>query len=87
MVLHFTAEDAADGLTLDAGPAGGSELRIAVAAEGEPYLLRVELASGANSLTMLLRDHGAPVAVTPPPADQVHDFDAQPPTDEELPAG
>ncbi|MFJ1793457.1 hypothetical protein [Kitasatospora griseola] len=84
VVLHFTAEDAADGLALDAG---GSELRIAVAAEGEPYLLRVELASGANSLTMLLRDHGAPVTVTPPPADQVHDFDAPPPTDEELPAG
>ncbi|MEV7117714.1 hypothetical protein [Kitasatospora griseola] len=87
VILHFTTGDAVDELALDADPAGSSELRIAVAAEGEPHLLRVELASGSNRLTVRLRDHGAPVTVTPPPADQVHDFDAQLPEGEELPEG
>ncbi|MGW4381682.1 hypothetical protein [Kitasatospora sp. NPDC004531] len=77
-VLRYVPGAAAADLALDAEADSGSEIRIAVAAEGEPYLLRAEMTTRAGRATMFFRDYGAPVTVTPPPADQVADFGDEP---------
>ncbi|KDN85063.1 hypothetical protein KCH_31620 [Kitasatospora cheerisanensis KCTC 2395] len=73
VVLRNRTGDPAEELALDYD--ASDAMRIAVAAEGEPYLLRVQFGGGGSSGSMLLRDFGAPVTVTPPPADQVVHLD------------
>ncbi|OKJ17277.1 hypothetical protein [Kitasatospora sp. CB01950] len=78
VILRFVAGDPADELALVPEADTGSAMRIAVATEGEPYLLRAELTVRGDKATILFRDYGAPVTVTPPPADQVQDLGDDP---------
>jgi len=72
VLLHQGTGKIADELSPAAGEA--ESVQIAVAAEGEPYLLRLTYGA-AGGATMLFSDYGAPVTVTPPPADQVRDYE------------
>ncbi|MEV0093542.1 hypothetical protein [Streptomyces sp. NPDC050738] len=55
----------------------GAETRtFYVAAEGEPYFLKVESKGGKEPGTFTLTDFGKPVKATIPPASQVADLDA-----------
>ncbi|KDN85064.1 hypothetical protein KCH_31630 [Kitasatospora cheerisanensis KCTC 2395] len=54
------------------GAGQGGPGTVAIAADGPPYLLSVDQ-GGKNALAMRFDAFGEPVAVTPPPADQVVD--------------
>ncbi|MFD8482795.1 hypothetical protein [Kitasatospora sp. NPDC059673] len=73
VVLRYRAGDAV--AELAAKPRKSTGMRIAVAAEGEPYLLRFESGPAAERTIVRLGDYNAPVTVTAPPAEEVRDFD------------
>ncbi|MFF8832607.1 hypothetical protein [Streptomyces sp. NPDC015131] len=55
---------------------GATTYKIYVATEGEPYLLKIDIAGGKEPGTMSFRDYGKPVPAKKPAAKDVVDLDA-----------
>lgn len=72
VLIRFESGAPADAIALDP-PAAAQSVQVAVAAEGEPYLLSLEFGGGGSDAVLTFGDYGKPVQVTPPPADQVLD--------------
>ncbi|MFJ5921947.1 hypothetical protein ACIQF6_04965 [Kitasatospora sp. NPDC092948] len=72
VLLHQWTGEVADELSPTADES--EAVQVAIAAEGEPYLLRLKYGAGDGG-TILFSDYGAPMTVTPPSADQVIDVD------------
>ncbi|MEV6108700.1 hypothetical protein AB0M28_28960 [Streptomyces sp. NPDC051940] len=69
-----TEIDGVKALQLTGKDEDGAPYEVYVAAEGRPYVLKVEKKSGEEPGTVVFRDYGKAVEVTSPPASEVLDF-------------